>query len=189
VSGRLQADVREKIRVKGIRYLGLHGWDAGGKRTLSEEAQQALLLVKVWMASLLLHFSEVWVEDKESALAIHYRGATDSDVRRARKVVRGVVLPFSNVLRLAPGKKLWEVVPLEIEDKGVAVRKELASELHRSVAVYVGDDTGDEPAFHELAGHGVTVHVGPPRATKARYYLDHVREVRMFLEKLRSEFA
>ena len=192
VSGRRQADIRARIRVPGIRYLGLYGWEGGSvlaASALSEEAQRALVCVKVWSASLLLNVPGVWIEDKESALAVHYRGAGDAEVRRARKVVRGVVEPFSQVLKLAVGKKVWEVLPLELQDKGAAVRRELAASRDRAVPVYVGDDVGDEPAFKELAARGVTVRVGPPRATKAHFHLDHVGQVRMFLEKLGSEFA
>jgi trehalose-phosphatase len=189
VSGRRQADIQARIRVPGIRYLGLYGWEGSPASGLSEEARQALTCVKVWTASRLLNMPGVWIEDKESALAIHYRGAVDAEVRRARKVVRGVVEPFSPVLRLTSGKKIWEVLPVEIRDKGAAVRRELAASRDRAVPVYIGDDTGDEPAFEELAGRGITVRVGPARSTRARYHLDHVRQVRVFLEKLGSEFA
>jgi trehalose 6-phosphate phosphatase len=189
VSGRRQADIRARIRVPGIRYLGLYGWEGSGTSHLSEKSRQALICVKVWIASLLLNTPGVWIEDKESALAIHHRGAADSDVRRARKIVRGVIEPFAEVLKLTPGKKIWEVMPLEIQDKGAAVRRELAAQRDRAVPVYVGDDAGDEPAFEALASRGITVRVGPARTTRARYYLDHVRQVRVFLEQLGSEFA
>jgi len=189
VSGRRQADIRARIRVPGIRYLGLYGWEGGNAAVLTEEARQALVCVKVWTASLLLNMPGVWIEDKESALAIHYRAATDAEVRRARKVVRKVVEPFSQVLKMTAGKKIWEVLPVELQDKGAAVRRELAASRDRAVPVYVGDDAGDEPAFAELAAHGVTVRVGPPRATRAHYHLNHVSQVRLLLEKLGSEFA
>jgi trehalose 6-phosphate phosphatase len=189
VSGRRQADIRELIAVPGIEYLGLYGWERGGTPVLSEEARRALTCVKMWTAGLLLKFPGIWIEDKESALAIHYREAAEADVPPARLLVHGVVESFSQVLRLAPGKKVWEVMPLELEDKGAAVRRELAAKGNGAVPIYVGDDAGDEPAFAELAQRGITVRVGPPRATRARYRLDHVGEVRVLLEKLAVEFA
>src|SRR6185295_10019620 len=36
ISGRRRADVREKIGISGIRYLGLHGWEGIGGAVISE---------------------------------------------------------------------------------------------------------------------------------------------------------
>ena len=38
VSGRRQADIRARIRVPGIRYLGLYGWEGANTSALTEEA-------------------------------------------------------------------------------------------------------------------------------------------------------
>ena len=51
------------------------------------------------------------------------------------------------------------------------------------IAIYVGDDATDEPAFAVL-NRGITVRVGPARHTKARYRLSNPREVRRFIERL-----
>jgi len=48
----------------------------------------------------------------------------------------------------------------------------------------VGDDRTDEDAFREIRERGVTVFVGAPRQTKARYYLRNVGEVAAFLGML-----
>ena len=43
ISGRKHADIRARIRVPGIRYLGLHGWDKGVGDPLSEREPLPLL--------------------------------------------------------------------------------------------------------------------------------------------------
>src|SRR5271157_432656 len=39
ISGRRLADVRERIGVAGVRYLGLHGWEGGSQHKLSSSVQ------------------------------------------------------------------------------------------------------------------------------------------------------
>lgn len=187
VSGRRQADVRRRVAVPGIRYLGLHGWEGRSSTALSPETRQMLACIKSWISGLLLGLPGVWLEDKDCILAVHYRSAPDTAVRRARRIVRGVVEPFQGSLKLVSGNKVWEVAPNEIEDKGAAVRRELANLGTPAVPVYLGDDMGDEPAFAALAD-GVTVRVGSAQASHARYRLAHVGQVRQFLEKLGSDF-
>jgi trehalose-phosphatase len=188
VSGRRQADIRNRVAVPGIRYLGLHGWEGRPGTALSSETRRILTCVKTWISGLLPGLPGVWLEDKDWVLAIHYRSAPESSVRCARRIVRGVVEPFQSSLKLVSGKEVWEVAPHEIEDKGAAVQRELANLPTRAVPVYLGDDSGDEPAFAALAG-GVTVRVGSVHPSNARYRLAHVGQVRQFLEKLGNEFT
>jgi trehalose 6-phosphate phosphatase len=188
VSGRRQADIRARVAVPGIRYLGLHGWEGRSSTALSYETRRILACAKIWISGLLPGLPGVWLEDKDCILAIHYRSAPESSVRRARCIVRGVVEPFQSSLKLVSGNKVWELAPHEIEDKGAAVQRELAGLPIRAVPVYLGDDTGDEPAFAALAG-GVTVRVGSAHPSNARYRLAHIGQVRQFLEKLRNEFT
>jgi trehalose 6-phosphate phosphatase len=188
ISGRRQADICARIAVPGIRYLGLHGWEGSSSAALSQETRRILTCAKIWISGLLPGLPGVWLEDKDCVLAVHYRSAPESSVRRARRIVRGVVEPFQFALKVVSGKKVWEVAPHEIEDKGAAVRRELADLSTNAVPVYLGDDSGDEPAFAALAG-GVTVRVGSMRRSNAHYRLAHVGQVRQFLERLGNEFT
>ena len=40
MSGRRRADVRARVRVPGIRYLGLHGWEGRNAEAITEEARR-----------------------------------------------------------------------------------------------------------------------------------------------------
>src|ERR1700680_1136270 len=43
ISGRRRADIRARIRVPGIRYLGLHGWEGRARNCVPEETASGLL--------------------------------------------------------------------------------------------------------------------------------------------------
>jgi trehalose-phosphatase len=188
VTGRRRADVRSRVRVTGIRYLGLHGWEGRATGSISEAAQEAVACAKSWLACLMLSVPGVWLEDKGLTLAIHYQSVTDEGVRQARTFVQGVLAPFADSLQLIRGKKVWELAPRELGDKGMAVASELSAMGSRAMPVYIGDDRMDEPAFAAL-NCGITVRVGRSCRTHARYRLSSVEQVRQFLEKIRREFA
>lgn len=187
VSGRLRADVRARVRVPGIRYLGLHGWEGRAGAAIPEESRDAFTCAKSWLSCLMLDVPGVWLEDKGITLAIHYQSVAEDGIRRGRKFVQGVLAPFGDSLQLIRGKQVWEIAPRELGDKGVAVKSELGA-ARNATPVYVGDDLMDEPAFVAL-NSGITVHVGPACHTRARYRLSSVGQVLRFLERLAGEFA
>ena len=188
VSGRRRADVRARVRVPGIRYLGLHGWEGRDAGAITEDAREAVACAKSWLACLMLSVPGVWLEDKDLTLAIHYQSVAEEGVRKARKFMQGVLAPFADTLQLIRGKKVWELAPRELGDKGVAVASELSASGSRMMPVFIGDDRMDEPAFSALA-RGITVRVGRSCRTNARYRLSSVHQVHQFLEKLEGEFA
>jgi trehalose 6-phosphate phosphatase len=188
VSGRRRADVHARVRVPGIRYLGLHGWEGRDADAITEEAREAVACAKSWLACLMLSVPGVWLEDKELTLAIHYQSVAEEGVRQARKFIYGVLEPFADTLQLIRGKKVWELAPRELGDKGVAVASELSAADSRATPIFIGDDLMDEPAFSALAC-GITIRVGRPCRTHARYRLSSVQQVHEFLERLEGEFA
>ncbi len=197
ISGRRQADVHSRIRVPGIRYLGLQGWECEKRsRSLAEETRRCLLtlsgsLLKTGFQpapGCLADIPGLWIEDKEFAFAVHYGGVATRDLPRARAMLHRIVQPCSQRFRIQHGKNVWEILPRELEDKGAAARQQLAHLRCRSLPIYLGDDQVDEPAFAALR-HGITVRIGNPGRTRARYRLSGVPEVRQFLQKLRSELT
>jgi trehalose-phosphatase len=188
ISGRRQADIRARIHVPGVRYLGLHGWEKGPGAGLTERSSSSLACIKSLLGGALVNNPGMWIEDKGLVLTVHYRDATAHSQREVRRILRRAVAPFEELLRIAGGKHVWEIVPRELEDKGAAVKQELASLPCPATPVYVGDDLGDEPAFAALK-RGITVYVGRLRRTRARYHLADVGRVRSFLQRLQTEFA
>jgi len=57
-----------------------------------------------------------------------------------------------------------------------------------TLPVFVGDDAVDEPAFAALTA-GITIRVGRPGHTRARFRLAGVKQVRVFLERLSREIG
>ena len=81
-------------------------------------------------------------------------------------------------LRKTHGKKVFELRPRFDWDKGKAVRwlmEALGQTGAGVVPFYLGDDLTDEDAFAALADDGVTIYVGAPHRTAARYLLDDHR--------------
>ena len=188
VSGRRRADVRQRVGVAGIRYLGLHGWEGRAAPAIPAETREAFSCARSWLSCLMLDVPGIRIEDKGVSMAIHYRTVTADGIRRARKYVHGVIAPFADQLQLIRGRRIWEIAPREIGDKGVAVRAEWRAAASDATPIYIGDDLMDEPAFVALK-RGITVRVGPSARTSARYRVKSVAEVLHFLEALAEEFA
>jgi trehalose 6-phosphate phosphatase len=189
ISGRRQADVVSRIRVPGIRYLGLHGWEGRLPDALPEATLLALASIK---RQLKARFQtehgneEIWIEDKHAALAVHYRSTVvHAEVFDALK---HFVEPFHDVLHIVRAKNVLEAVAQQIKDKGEAVRHQMSTIRNSTLPLYIGDDFIDEPAFRALP-YGITVHVGRKRRTRARYWLPDVLQVHQLLKKLATEFA
>jgi trehalose 6-phosphate phosphatase len=188
ISGRKYSDIRTRIRVPGIHYLGLYGWDNGSGEPLTEKSRSLLACVKSMLGGALVNNPGVWIEDKDQIVAVHYRNEPYAVLRGTRELLRHALQGFDDHLRIAAGKNVLEIVPRELEDKGAAVRRELAASCCHATPVYAGDDLSDEPAFAALR-HGITIHVGRIRRTKAHFRLADASEVRMFLERVRAGFA
>ena len=188
ISGRRYADVRRRAGIPAVRYLGLHGWERGDRRGFPGHARVWIEAARQLLSAGLASFPNIWIEDKGLCLVIHYRRAAASEVRRARPLVRAILKAFDSDLRLMDGNKIWEVLSKEVRGKGDAVREILAELSKPSLACYVGDDTTDEAGFAALP-RGITVRVGKPRATRARFSLRNPKEVGQFLERLEAEIG
>ncbi len=188
ISGRRRADVRRRVRVRGARYLGLHGWEQKGGVRKPRLSQRPLQAARRLIEPRLRGLRSIWVENKKLSFVVHYRGASPGAVRRAEAVLGEELERFGSQLGQLAGKKIWEVLPREIEGKGSAVRSLLAHFPRAVLPIYVGDDTTDESAFAVLR-RGLTVRVGAPRSTGARFFLRNSEEVMSFLEKLEAEIA
>src|ERR1700693_5584119 len=70
VSGRRRADIRARIRVPGIRYLGLHGWEGRASHRVPEQTRQMVSCARNWIGGLLLNTPGIWIEDKDVTFAI-----------------------------------------------------------------------------------------------------------------------
>ena len=188
ISGRRRADVRNKTAVAGVQYLGLHGWEGRLETPLSAETRRAIQDAKRTLVSDVEPLRGIWVEDKGPTFALHYRGATDDESKLASASVREVMARLDGGFRLLHGKKVSEILPRELGNKGSAVRRELTRIDNRALPIYIGDDLTDESAFSALP-QGLTIRVGQRSVTRAQFQLFDPGDVRRFLGKLEFELS
>jgi len=185
ISARRRTDIHERLRIPGVRSLGLYGWE---RISAVPSPHVEICHVKHVLTQTLLHLPGVWIEDKDQTVAVHYREASGEARRTAAESVERAVEPWRSLLRISAGKCVWEILPRKFADKGVAVLRELSLLPLRALPVYLGDDFSDEAAFDALP-HGIAVHVGGRGATRARYSLNGPAQVCNFLERLKAEFV
>lgn len=192
VSGRDLADVRARVGVARVYCAGSHGFEIEGPRVrhqhpLAKAAVAPLRAAAEEIARDTARIPGVQLEPKRFALAVHYRRAAEKDVAAVRAAVERARRRHPK-LRLAGGKKVFELLPALDWDKGRAVLWLLrALRLDRDdvLPLYIGDDLTDEDAFHALAQRGIGIAVQHSRRpTAARFALRNPREVRAFLAGL-----
>jgi trehalose 6-phosphate phosphatase len=188
VSGRRLADVRRRVGVGRIIYLGLHGWEHGRGRPGGILLHRFMQRLRREVESKLAGVEGVWIEDKYVGFVVHGRYAPARERRTARAALDQSIAAVQSRVRILKGKNVWEVLPMEVQGKGAAVRDLLDGLDGGALPIYVGDDLSDEPAFGALP-RGITVRVGTPRKSEARYTMRDPDEVREFLERLAGEIS
>jgi trehalose 6-phosphate synthase/phosphatase len=123
------------------------------------------------------------LEEKEYALAWHYRMAEDELATLRRLELKGDLGSYTNKLNLTvlEGKDVLEV-------KSAAITKRAASQnlVARGSFDYIlaaGGDPTDEDMFDGLPANAVTIHVGGG-TTRARYFAHTVAQMHALLTRL-----
>lgn len=157
ISGRPVVDLRSRIEVDGVEYLGLYGLEhARGRgeihvdpaaRPWAGEVSTIAEAAEVWVLSSGHFLDGVIVEAKGLAVALHYRMASDPVGAAAKIKEWAHAEAVRTGMRLIAGKLNYELVPPLVSDKGLAAVA-LISECKS--CLYVGDDVGDIPAFDAL---------------------------------------
>jgi len=186
VSGRRNAALRKFIQVPHTQFLGLFGWEKGGTPALPRVTKRALRSLWSDLAPVPASFPGVGVEDKGDSFAVHFRGASPDVQRRVQLRVRRLIARTHPDFRVIRSNHACEIVPRQVQGKGVAMREFVRALRAPVLPIYVGDDLTDEPAFTALR-RGITIRVGPFSETRARFRLKNPDEVRVFLERLEEE--
>lgn len=96
ISGRPLGDLKGRVNVRGVLYLGLHGWQWAAGRSLNGAQQKALDGARCLLAARFARLADVWIEDKQFSFAVHYRGAANGTIEQARAVLRHTLQPFAS---------------------------------------------------------------------------------------------
>ncbi len=197
ISGRMLSDLKQMVDLPQITYVGNHGYeiemqhDLNFKGFITTQYKEALFNIKKSLNALLSPIKGVWIEDKGIILAVHYRSATERSAAIVKKYFFKVCQNYlkDQYIGLMEGKKVLEVRPPIKWDKGEAAlwilskwQKEYGKD--QITAMYVGDDVTDEDAFKMLDGIALTVKVGFPKRSFAKYYLKDQTEVLILLKQM-----
>ena len=129
-----------------------------------------------------------WLEDKKYSVTLHYRSVRAEDIPKVKKIFYDTAGEFfrKNLLTLIKGKKVLELAPYVLWDKGKAVLWITKKLKDKCLPIYIGDDQTDETAFKALYRKGITIRVGKSRRTFAEYYLKNYLEVTRLLDQLKD---
>jgi trehalose 6-phosphate phosphatase len=140
VSGRAGDDVRERVAVDGLVYVGSHGLELDRQADRWRQQIVDFASAAPWLQS--------EIELKGLSVAFHFRHADDE----AAAIVELEAIAESareNGLVARFGRKVLEVLPPVGSNKGTAVRH-LLSGAGLSRALVAGDDTTDLDAFRAV---------------------------------------
>lgn len=186
ISGRRHRELVRHIKLRGIRYYGLYGWESTGHSPLPRSAVQALDRARTKLTADLRSIPGIWMEEKRFSLSVHLLGMPRAQQRKARRKLRSLLQPFQKSLHAIENLRDVEILPRCIPGKGSAVKEFLAQTAPGlALPIYFGDDFSDESAF-QAVGRGVSVRVGTPRPTWARYSLRDPAAVAKALAQLEA---
>ncbi len=190
ISGRGLSDLRSRVGIEGVDYVGNHGLELGidGERQTHPEAEAAEPVLETICNTLTDRLDEIEgtvVENKGVTATIHYRMVANNEVETVREaIVQAVEELGEDAVEIHDGKKSLELRPAADWDKGTAIGQLYERVDDGWLAIYIGDDTTDEAAFQEINSHGVTVHVGDRLDTDAEYRVRSPVEAEVFIRWL-----
>lgn len=192
VSGRSVRDLKEKIGLKGLIYVGNHGLEIRGDNfswihPKARKFKPLLERIALELRRKLPRFPGMILENKSFGISLHYRLVDRRRVSLLYRALRKTCRSWtsSNKVRLATGKKVWELRPPITWDKGSAMGWLLRKYRGEgsSLPVFMGDDRTDEDAFRFLKKRGMTICVGKEKQTHAQFKLESPAQVYQVLKR------
>ena len=190
VSGRSIAQIDALFAPMHIPAAGLHGLE----RRLQPDATTRIAADLTGLAevrdafdSLADRHAGIIVEDKDLALALHYRGAPAAEAV-ARSETRALITAHPR-LQLLDGKMVLEVKPAGVSKGSVVEAFMAVPPFAGRVPVFAGDDVTDEDGFaavERMGGIGIRVGPPPPQLphSVARWQCESVSAIVLWLSHL-----
>lgn len=173
VSGRGLETIDTLLAPLQLPAAALHGaiW-RGPTGEVHQQAidTQALAHMREALRALVARDAGLQLEDKGSALAMHYRGAPQWR-DEVQETVAELLRDHQDSFTALPGKMVLEIKP-KFADKGLAIARFMEMEPFMGrTPVFAGDDLTDETGFQVVRlMHGVSIKIGP-EPTQAQWRL------------------
>ncbi|MBE9531355.1 MAG: trehalose-phosphatase [Proteobacteria bacterium] len=168
VTGRGLADIKKKVAIDGLTYVGNHGMEMSsddfsfiydiGLVESKAIAQVASLVIKLASS-----YKGAVVEEKGLTLSVHYRLVSEAATPFFLKRLNSLLQSFDaeGLVKITGGKGLVEVRPTADWDKGSAITWLMErSGFKGTVPLCIGDDETDEDAFRVIKDAGLSIFVG-----------------------------
>lgn len=182
VSGRDVADVERLFPRLRLSIAGLHGIERRDAHGVLHRGRVPRILsqLRARLVEAAGRHAGLLLEDKQFALALHYRRAPRL-AGFAHRLVAALAAKTRGRFQLQRGKRVAELRPTGC-DKGTAIGEFMRESPFRGrTPVFVGDDATDECGFMVVnREYGISVKVGPGR-TCARWRLRDVAAVHAWL--------
>lgn len=190
ITGRSFADLSRYLELIAFHVASSHGaqFSAAGDEATQNLADGAELDDwRAWITTRITGFDGVWLEDKETSLAIHTR--QNPDVHDQLFTAVQTELADDTVINALSGNGVVEV-RIAMHDKGTALESLMQlSGWHGCVPVMIGDDTTDNDAMRvasKSGGFGIQIGHGPKHKAllDAKFALSSVDETHKLLHLL-----
>jgi len=193
VSGRMREDVENLVKIKGLFYVGSHGFDIKGPKfsMIEPRVREVIPLISQVISELKKEIGPIpgaLIEEKKFSVAVHYRLVDEKKyLPRIKEVVDNIV-KRNPALRVMSGKKVFEIMPDIDWDKGKAIRwivETIKISWDEDSVIYIGDDVTDEYAFRAVRTRGTGILVSDPlRESAADFHLSSPDEVKKLFKKI-----
>ena len=187
LSGRPLAELDRLLAPWRGAAAGLHGSErrrADGQIACGPDARtaRALSRLRPRLEAFAARDPRLFLEDKGGALALHCRSVPQYEAE-LRALGESVEREEGGALRVIAGKMVIEFASARA-DKGAAIEAFLREPPFRGrVPVFLGDDVTDEDGFAAVNRRGgISIRVGPPQETQARFRLHSVGAVLSWLD-------
>ena len=186
ISGRSVEDVAARLDFQLDFVVGNHGIE--GVPGWKDQAEYYRQLCHAWEQRLAPALKDralfdpgIWIEQKTYTLSVHYRMARDRP-----KAIAKLLQLFATLVpaaRIVGGKCVFNLVPSDAPDKGVALAG-LCEASGAGSAIYVGDDVTDEDVFGLRREDWLTVRIEHSGDSSAEFHLDHRLDMVQLLDVL-----
>lgn len=174
ISGRTIEDLKNKVGIDGIEYIGNHGLEfTGVELNIPFSTLERCYLELIEKLS---HYQGLLIENKKYSLSIHFRNVQEHSLNKLKSDARKLLYSYPS-LTVSEGKMVLNVYPRFNWNKGKAIDLILSKHNRDTViALFFGDDENDESAFKSInKANGISVYIGDSNSSSnATFYLNSV---------------